>query len=249
MSELARGLSLSSLNVTTTQNLDCLDQSFQEATCCNLSRWKTDWKTTQSILYILCNFELLGFQLDNPPTCSSNNSTGKQRVKRDMRLWSQRNRWREVIHACIGGKKGSYSVWQPTDTKTLGGKGGVMGLGRGLGDGGGWAGGGVGSLGGGVGSLGGGGVGSWGGGGVGGGGGSGGGVCLTGGGFLGAVGDLGGGRTFLCGAGDSGGRTIWGKEWKRKQQGDKSKQTHRNRVENEERKMAIETRPHPNLAV
>lgn len=120
-----------------------------------------------------------------------------------------------------------------------------MGLGGGLGDGGGWTGGGVGSLGGGVGSLGGGGVGSRGGGGVGGGGGggSGGGVCLIGGSFLGAGGDCGGGRTFLCGAGDSGGITIWGKEGKRKQQTEERKQmTYKNRGQNEEKEMVIETK-------
>lgn len=117
-----------------------------------------------------------------------------------------------------------------------------MGLGGGLGDGGGWTEGAVGSLGGGVGSFGGGGVGSRGGGGVGGGGGSGGGVCLTGGGFLGAGGDCGGGRTFLCGAGDSGGMTIWGKEGKRKQEREENKQiTYKNKGQNEEKEMVIET--------
>lgn len=54
-----------------------------------------------------------------------------------------------MFHASIGGKMGSYSVWQPTDTKTLGGGGGVTDLGRGLG-----VLGGAGSLDGGVGSLG-----------------------------------------------------------------------------------------------
>lgn len=41
----------------------------------------------------------------------------------------------EVGPACIGGKTGSYSVWQPTDTRTLGTTGGTGSAGGGwLGD-------------------------------------------------------------------------------------------------------------------
>lgn len=110
---------------------------------------------------------------------------------------------REQVHACTGGKRGSYSVWQPTDDKTFGGGGGVTGLGGGDG-------GGVGSLGGGGAGTGGAGTGGAGGGGGegslggGGGGGRGGGICTTGTGFFGA----GLVRTFFGGLGESGGMMI-----------------------------------------
>lgn len=44
-----------------------------------------------------------------------------------------------------------------------------------------------------------------------------------GGGFLRTGGDSGGGRTFLCGAGDSGGMMIWEEEGNRKQRGKERK--------------------------
>lgn len=90
--------------------------------------------------------------------------------------------------------------------------------------------------------MGGGGVAFRGGGGVGGGGGSGGGTCLTGGSFLGAGGGCGGGRTFLCGAGESGGMMIWrtGGERKRAKKEEQTGEVWMKNRDMTKKKMSIE---------
>ena len=159
--------------------------------------------------------------------------------------WLVSSRGRVGVRACIGGKIGSYSVWQPTDTRSLGGAcvtgstgGGRVGVlrtgGGGSGFGGSWIGAGGGEAcimcwgAAGTGSLMCGGCGGGergGGGGGGGGGGMGTGSCWTGkgrfgssktGGRRGAGGER-GGSTFLTGRGDSGGIMIWRRRGRRRE--------------------------------